>query len=87
MKEFLKVFQLIFFYFSIDLESDTKSIFIFTYQMALAYLNEPKEHFHDLLSKDFIRPSIFSLDAPVLFVKKKSLKDVHRLHTIEPSND
>lgn len=39
--------------------------------MALAYLNEPKEHFHDLLSKDFIRPSIFSLDTPVLFVKKK----------------
>lgn len=84
MKEFLKVFQLIvFFYFSIDLEPDTKTIFIFTYQMALAYLNEPKEHFHDLLSKDFIRPSIFSLDTPVLFVKKKmSLKDVHRLHTI-----
>ncbi|WMV58172.1 hypothetical protein MTR67_051557 [Solanum verrucosum] len=34
-------------------------------------LKELKEHLNDLLDKGFIQPSIFSWDAPVLFVDKK----------------
>ena len=41
------------------------------YRMAPAELRELKEQLQELLDKGFIRPSISSLDAPVMFVKKR----------------
>jgi hypothetical protein len=39
--------------------------------MAPAYLKELKEQLQDLLHKWFIRPSVSTWDAPMLFIKKK----------------
>jgi len=57
--------------FCIDVERGTRPISIPPYRMAPAELKELKEKLQDLLSKGFIRPSVFSWGAPVLFVKKK----------------
>ncbi|KAH0672236.1 hypothetical protein KY284_023323 [Solanum tuberosum] len=53
--------------FGIDLLSDTQPISIPCYRMAPAKLKELKEQLKDLLNKGFIRPSISSWGAPVLF--------------------
>ena len=57
--------------FGIDLFQDTQPISIPPYKMDPVELKELKENFEDLLDKGFIRPSILSWGAPVLFVKKK----------------
>jgi hypothetical protein len=41
------------------------------YRMASPELKELKEQLQELLDKGFIRPSILSWGAPVVFVKKK----------------
>ncbi|KAH0714923.1 hypothetical protein KY284_007828 [Solanum tuberosum] len=56
--------------FGIDLLPDTQPISIPPYRMALAELKELKEQLKDLLDKGFIRSSISSRGAPVLFVRK-----------------
>ncbi|XP_055814099.1 uncharacterized protein LOC129883465 [Solanum dulcamara] len=57
--------------FCIDLEPDTRPIFIPPYRMAPAELRELKAQLQELLGKGFIRPSASPWGAPVLFVKKK----------------
>ena len=57
--------------FTIDLIPRTEPISIPPYKMAPAELRELKAQLEELLSKGFIRPSISSWGAPVLFVKKK----------------
>ena len=57
--------------FCIDVEPGTRPISIPPYHMAPAELKELKEQLQDLLSKDFIRPSVSPWGAPLLFVKKK----------------
>ena len=57
--------------FTIDLIPRTEPISIPLYRMAPAELRELKAQLEELLSKGFIRPSIFPWGAPVLFVKKK----------------
>ena len=57
--------------FTIDLIPGTEPISIPPYRMAPAELRELKAQLEELLSKGFIRPSIFPWGAPVLFVKKK----------------
>ena len=57
--------------FGIDLLSGSTHIFIPPYKMAPAELKELKTQLQDLVDKGFIRPSISSWGAPVLFVKKK----------------
>ena len=56
--------------FTIDLIPGTEPISIPPYRMAPAKLRELKAQLEELLSKGFIRPSISSWGAPVLFVKK-----------------
>ena len=57
--------------FTIDLIPGTEPISIPPYRMAPSELRELKAHLEELLSKEFIRPSISPWGAPVLFVKKK----------------
>ncbi|KAH0679850.1 hypothetical protein KY284_020935 [Solanum tuberosum] len=57
--------------FGIDVLLDTSLISIPPYRMAPAELKELKEQLKDLLDKGFIRPSVSSWGAPVLFVRKK----------------
>ena len=57
--------------FTIDLIPGTEPISIPPYRMAPAELRELKAQLEELLSKGFIRPSISSWGAPVLFMKKK----------------
>ena len=61
----------IFVYFCIEVEPGTRPISIPLYRMAPAELKELKEQLQDLLSTDFIRPSVSPWGALVLFVKKK----------------
>ncbi|WRX10265.1 Reverse transcriptase domain - like 10 [Theobroma cacao] len=57
--------------FPIDLLPSTAPISIPLYRMAPAKLKELKVQLQELVDKGFIRPSISSWGAPVLFVKKK----------------
>ena len=57
--------------FTIDLIPRTEPISIPPYRMSSAELRELKAQLEELLSKGFIRPSISSWGAPILFVKKK----------------
>jgi hypothetical protein len=57
--------------FTIDLLPDTAPISKAPYRMAPLELKELKDQLQELLDKGFIRPSVFSWGAPVLFVKKK----------------
>ena len=57
--------------FTIDLIIGTELISIPPYRMAHVELRELKAQLEELLSKGFIRPSISSWGALVLFVKKK----------------
>ena len=57
--------------FTIELMPGTAPISIASYRMALAELGELKLQLQELLKKGFIRPSISSWGAPMLFVKKK----------------
>ena len=58
--------------FTIDLIPRTEPISIPPYRMASAELRKLKAQLEEFLSKGFIRPSISSWGAPVLFVKKKN---------------
>ena len=57
--------------FTIDLIPRTEPISIPPYRMSSAEFRELKAQLEELLSKGFIRPSISSWGAPILFVKKK----------------
>ncbi|KAL0556819.1 hypothetical protein IC582_005336 [Cucumis melo] len=57
--------------FAIELEPGTVPISRAPYRMAPAELKELKVQLQELLDKGFIRPSVSSWGAPVLFVKKK----------------
>ena len=56
--------------FSIDINPDTRPIFILPYRMAPEQLKEHKEQLKDLLDKVFIRPSVSPLGNPVFFARK-----------------
>ena len=58
--------------FSIDLILGTAPIFIAPYRMAPVELKELKIQLQELVDKGFIRPSVSSWGAPILFVKKKN---------------
>ncbi|KAF3629492.1 putative ribonuclease H protein-like [Capsicum annuum] len=58
--------------FGIDLLPDTQPISIPLYRMAPTELKELKEQLEDLLDKSFIKPSVSSWGAPILFVCKKN---------------
>lgn len=60
--------------FSIDVISGTAPIHIAPYRMAPSEMLELKRQLEDLLSKNFIRPSVSPWGAPVLLVKKKDGK-------------
>ena len=73
--------------FKIDLLPDTQPISIPPYRMAPVELRELKEQLKDLLDKGFIRTSVSSWGAPVLFMRKKddSLRmciDYHQLNKV-----
>ncbi|KAL0561158.1 hypothetical protein IC582_001578 [Cucumis melo] len=57
--------------FAIELEPGTVLISRASYRMAPAELKELKVQLHELLNKDFIRPSVSPWGPSVLFVKKK----------------
>ncbi|XP_011625089.1 uncharacterized protein LOC105421006 [Amborella trichopoda] len=57
--------------FEIKVVSDTAPSSKAPYRMALAELKKLKEKLQELLEKGFVRPSVSSWGAPVLFVKKK----------------
>ena len=57
--------------FSIDLIPGTGPISQAPYRMSPTELAELKKHIEELLSKQFIRPSVSPWGAPVLLVKKK----------------
>ncbi|XP_070004902.1 uncharacterized protein [Nicotiana sylvestris] len=57
--------------FGIDLVPGTQPISIPPYHMETFELKELKEQLQELLDKGFIRPSVLSWGAPVLFMKKK----------------
>ena len=57
--------------FVLELEPRTGPISKAPYRMAPTELKELKVQLQDLLDKGFIRPSVSSWGAPVLFVKKK----------------
>jgi len=57
--------------FGIDLFPDTQPIYIPSYRMAPAELKELKEQLKDLLDKGFIRPSVSTWGAPVVFMQNK----------------
>jgi hypothetical protein len=56
--------------FSIDLIPGTQPIHKAPYRMAPSELRELKEQLQELLDRGFIRPSVSTWGAPVLFVKK-----------------
>ena len=58
--------------FTIELQPGTAPISKAPYRMAPAELKELKTQIEDLLDKGFIRPSVSSWGAPVIFVKKKA---------------
>uniref|UniRef100_A0A1S2Z8R5 Uncharacterized protein LOC101491348 n=1 Tax=Cicer arietinum TaxID=3827 RepID=A0A1S2Z8R5_CICAR len=60
--------------FSIDVTPGTGPISIAPYRMSTSELSELKNQLEDLLSKQFIRPSVSPWGAPVLLVKKKDGK-------------
>ncbi|XP_012575317.1 uncharacterized protein [Cicer arietinum] len=60
--------------FSIDVTPGTGPISIAPYRMSPSELSELKNQLEDLLSKQFIRPSVSPWGAPVLLVKKKDGK-------------
>uniref|UniRef100_A0A1S3ZNN4 Uncharacterized protein n=1 Tax=Nicotiana tabacum TaxID=4097 RepID=A0A1S3ZNN4_TOBAC len=66
--------------FGIDVLPDTRSISIPPYRMAPTEFRELKEQLKDLLQKGFIRPSVSSWGAPVLFVRKKDGREDHADH-------
>jgi hypothetical protein len=57
--------------FSIDLLPGSTPISKAPYRMSLLELTELKIQLHELLDKEYIRPSVSPWGAPVLFVKKK----------------
>ncbi|XXG89232.1 hypothetical protein AAC387_Pa12g1284 [Persea americana] len=57
--------------FTIELVPGTTPISRAPYRMAPAELRELKAQLQDLLDREFVRPSVSSWGAPVLFVKKK----------------
>ncbi|KAA3474392.1 DNA/RNA polymerases superfamily protein [Gossypium australe] len=57
--------------FRIDLLSGTAPMSITPYQIAPKEFKELNTQLHELLDRGFIRPSVSSWGAPVLFVKKK----------------
>jgi len=57
--------------FAIDLIPGAGPVSISPYRMAPAELAELKKQLEDLLEKQFLRPSVSPLGAPVLLVKKK----------------
>jgi hypothetical protein len=57
--------------FTIDLITGTQAIHKAPYGMAPVELKELKEQLQEILDTGFIRPSVSSWGAPVLFVKKK----------------
>ena len=57
--------------FSIDLVSNIRPISRAPYRMAPTELKKLKAQLQELLDKDFIKSSVCSWGAPVLFVKKK----------------
>ncbi|KAA0025864.1 Retrotransposon protein [Cucumis melo var. makuwa] len=57
--------------FAIELEPNTAPISRASYRMAPTELKELMVQLQELLNKGFIRPSVSSWGAPVLFVKKK----------------
>lgn len=57
--------------FAIDLQPRTAPISKAPYKMAPKELQKLKEQLQELLNKGFIRPSVSSWGAPILFVKKK----------------
>ena len=57
--------------FTIELVPGTAPISISPYRMVPAELRELKVQLQELLDKGFIRPSVSSWGAPVLFIKKK----------------
>jgi len=63
--------------FSIELEPGTRPISKAPYRMAPAELKELKEQFQELLDRRFIRPSVSSWGAPVLFVRKRMARCVY----------
>lgn len=60
--------------FAIDVILGTTPIHIAPYRMAPSKMLELKRQLEDLLSKNFIRPSVSPWGAPVLLVKKKDGK-------------
>ena len=57
--------------FYIDVDLGTKPIFVPPYRITPAELKEMKDQLQDLLNKVFIRTSVSSWGAPLLFVKRK----------------
>ncbi|XP_070020749.1 uncharacterized protein [Nicotiana sylvestris] len=57
--------------FYIDLSPGTQPASVPPYRMASKELKELKEQLGELLAKGFVRPSVSSWGAPMLFVKKK----------------
>ena len=55
---------------SIEVVQGTTPISRAPYRMASTELKELKTQLHELLDKDFIRPSVSPWGAPILFVKK-----------------
>ncbi|XP_055824820.1 uncharacterized protein LOC129893335 [Solanum dulcamara] len=58
--------------FDIDIKHGTQLVSIPPYRMDLVDLREIKVHLQYILSKGFIRPSVYSWGTLVLFVKKKA---------------
>jgi hypothetical protein len=58
-------------YFSIDLLSGSTPVSKVPYRMSVPELIELKIQLHELLDKEYIRPSVSPWGAPILFVKKR----------------
>lgn len=57
--------------FDIDVDLSSKLIYIPSFWMASTKLKKLYEQLKDLLSKEFVIPSVHPWDASILFVKKK----------------